>query len=262
MNILFFDVETTGVDRTHDEIIELAYVATSGDMTTEKVIRFNTHRPIDPAAQEAHGITAADLAGCPYFAEHAERLHGMFSRADVVGGYNVDFDMDMLSSAFRRANIMEDPFEGKPIIDPYKMWLKLEPRSLSDAVRVFCGREMEDAHQAAADVRATMDVLDGMRTKHGLEAASWHDLSDIAFPDRKDWIGPSNHIQYVDGEPTVMFGKHTGVKLRQLDPGYAKWVFGQAFPPHVKRIMAVVYEATPATINDRIAEMYPRRVAA
>lgn len=262
MNILFFDTETTGVDRNHDEIIELSMILMKGDLRHTVTMRFRPQRPITPEAMEVHGITHEDLAGCDLFKDHADALHAKFMAADVIGGYNVEFDMDMIRAAFRREGIMEDVFDGKPIVDPYKLWLKLEPRTLSDAARVFLGRDIEDAHSAEADINATVDVVYAMKEKHGLQGASWDDLSDIAFPDRKNWIGPSNHFQYVDGEPTVMFGKHTGVKLRHLDTGYAKWVFGQAFPPHVKQIMAIVYESTPATINDRITELYPRRMAA
>jgi DNA polymerase-3 subunit epsilon len=172
-SLLVFDVETTGLQRDQDQIIELALQAGLGQDAPRHCWRFRPAVAIDPASQRIHGISAEELAAERSFADHAAELHRMFSRAHVLIGYNVGFDLDMLQAEFRRAGLDALDVSGKLVIDPYWLWRKMEPRGLQQAHLRFVGTAFDGAHRAQADVAATAAVLGGMLATFGLQAAEW-----------------------------------------------------------------------------------------
>lgn len=179
MSILVFDAETTGLRRDHDQIIELAVQVGIGRAAQLHTWRFRPSVPVDPAAERIHGITAAELERERPFAEHAARLHHMFSQAPVWAGYNVGFDLDMLQAEFQRAGLPPLATEGKAIVDAYRLWQAMEPRGLQHAHRRFVGRDFAGAHCAQADVAATAAVLAGMIAAFDLGEADWPALARL-----------------------------------------------------------------------------------
>lgn len=188
--LLVFDVETTGLRRDRDQIIELSVQVGLGESARRHTWRFRPEVPIDPEAQRVHGIRAEVLAGERPFVAYAAQLHGLFREAEVLIGYNVGFDLDMLQAEFQRAGLGPLEIGGKLVIDPYKLWRAMEPRRLSEAHRRFVGRAFEGAHRAEADVAATAAVLGGMLAAFGLEEADWSALAALCGPDRPKQ-GPS-----------------------------------------------------------------------
>ncbi len=176
--ILIFDVETTGLCKDHDQIIELAVQAGMGPGADRRTWRFLPSVPLDPAAQRVHGIGLDELVGQPPFAAQAEHLHRLFDGAEVLVGYNIAFDLDMLQAEFVRAGLAPLGVESKLIIDPYKLWQKMEPRGLLHAHRRFAGGGFDGAHRAGADVAATAAVLAGMIAAFGLET-EWPALAAL-----------------------------------------------------------------------------------
>jgi DNA polymerase-3 subunit epsilon len=73
--LAFFDLETTGLSRTSDRIIEIAVIRVSpqGDVM-ERVRRFNPGMPIPPEVTAIHGITDEDVADEPPFPARAKSL--------------------------------------------------------------------------------------------------------------------------------------------------------------------------------------------
>lgn len=175
--ILIFDVETTGLQKDHDQIIELAVQAGLDAEAPRRCWRFCPSVPIDPASERIHGINAADLAAEPPFATCAAELHGMFTEPQVLIGYNVGFDLDMLQAEFRRAGLPPLDVSGKLIVDPCALWRRMEPRGLQQAHQRFVGTTFDGAHRAQADVTATAAVLCGMLAAFGLQA-EWHSLAE------------------------------------------------------------------------------------
>lgn len=176
-SILVFDVETTGLQKDHDQIIELAVQAGLDVNAPRRCWRFRPSVSMDPASERIHGISAADLAAEPPFAACAAELHSLFTDAQVLIGYNVGFDLDMLTAQFVREGLSLDVSE-KLIVDPYRLWSAIEPRGLKYAHRRFVGGDFAGAHQAQADVAATAAVLCGMLTTFGL-LPEWHSLAEL-----------------------------------------------------------------------------------
>ncbi len=176
--VLVFDVETTGLQKDRDQIIELAVQVGLSPDAPRRCWRFCPTVPMDPDAEQVHGIRAADLAAEPPFATCAAELHALLGDARVLIGYNVTFDLDMLQAEFARAGLPPLDVGDKLIVDPYRLWGAMEPRGLRYAHRRFVGSDFDGAHRAGADVAATAAVLCGMLAAFGLQP-EWYSLAEL-----------------------------------------------------------------------------------
>jgi DNA polymerase-3 subunit epsilon len=258
--IIVLDVESTGKERATDQIIELCLRFGLGLDAESRTWRIRPSIAIHPEATMVHGITAEAVADCPLFPDVAPEFLPLLTRADVIVGYNVAFDLDMLQAELSRATIPPLDLTGKQIVDVLRLWHHIEPRTLVAAHRKFCGSEMVDAHQATADVAATARVLVAMLETFGLADRSWPEIAAVSnpFANRSAWLGPSSHIQWDESGAVVFgFGKYKGCQVAHADRGFLKWVLAKDFPPHVKKICTVALERD-RKFTDWITAFYPR----
>lgn len=171
--LVVFDCETTGIDFTHDQIIELCAQHGLHDAAPRQVWRIKPTAAIHPGARAVHGIADEDLVACPSFGEVADEIAAVFAEAEVIVGYNLAFDIDMLQAEYARLERPPLPLADKKIVDAYRLWQQLEPRSLQHAHQKFVGEGFASAHSASADVAATGRVLAGMLKHYGLAGADW-----------------------------------------------------------------------------------------
>ncbi|KAB2896076.1 MAG: 3'-5' exonuclease, partial [Kofleriaceae bacterium] len=246
--VLVFDVETTGTDKRRDQVIELCMQF--GLEGPSRTWRFRPSCPISPGAQAVHGISIEDLADCPTFAECAEEIAAIFVQHEVIVGYNLSFDIDMLQAEYERLRVAaaergslpvaQLDVRGKVIVDPYRLWQQCEPRSLQHAHQRFVGQAFEAAHSASADVAATGRVLAGMLKNFGLEAHDWRGVAQVCSPQRPSWVGPTRHLQWDGPAIVITFGKHAGSQVHELARGefrdYLRWVCEKDFPMHVREV--------------------------
>lgn len=235
---LVFDVETTGTDKRRDQVIELCVQFGLEDGSESRVWRIKPSVPIGAGAQAVHGIAIEDLEDCPSFAEYADEIRAIFARAEVLVGYNVAFDIEMLQAEYQRIGQPAINLAEKQIVDAFRLWQQCEPRSLQDAHRRFVGDEFSQAHSAAADVAATGRVLLGMMRVFGLGDRELDEVAAVCEPERKDWIGSSRHLRWSDDRrPMINFGRHKGTLVHELADidggGYLRWVANKDFPRHV-----------------------------
>jgi DNA polymerase-3 subunit epsilon len=235
--IVIFDVETTGMDKQKDQIIELCMQFGLDNDAESRTWRMRPSVNMDPGAQAVHGISMDDLADCPPFSDAAVELRALFADADMLVGYNLRFDIDMLQAEYLRLRQPPVDLADKLIVDPFRLWQQCEPRSLMDAHKRFAGGEFESAHSAAADVAATGRVLRGMVKNFGLPQ-EWEKVADVYEPDRAFWIEGSKHLRWNDEDQvTIGFGKHAGTLLTELASGpeanYLRWIINKDFPAHV-----------------------------
>src|SRR5205823_1318637 len=144
----------------------------------------------------------ADLADCPAFEAYADEIAEVFAAAEVVVGYNISFDIDMLQAEYARIGRPPVDLTGKKIVDAFRLWQQCEPRSLQHAHRRFVGDEFAAAHSASADVAATGRVLMGMLRQFNLDGRDWSEIATVSDPQRASWVGPSRHLRW-DGEVIV-----------------------------------------------------------
>ncbi|MGE0548490.1 MAG: exonuclease domain-containing protein [Kofleriaceae bacterium] len=276
LRIIVFDSETTGTDRMRDQIIELCVQQglDSTDPSAHRIWRIKPEVPIHPGAQAVHGIRAEDLEGCPSFAALADEIADVFAQADIIVGYNLAFDIDMLQAEYTRINRPLLDFTGKKIVDAFRLWQQCEPRSLQHAHQRFVGNEFAAAHTASADVAATGRVLSGMLRAFNLADHGWDHIASISDPlaqqaARASWVGPSRHLRR-EGEIIVVgFGKHEGAPLHELaagpDRSFLRWVIERDFPVHVREICRAALdlpsEQFHAWANERYGQAPGVRVA-
>ena len=260
--IVVLDVETTGKVRERDQIIEVCVQLGLDAGAESHVWRVRPTVPIAPDAQAVHGITAADLESCPPFAAVAPRLVLLLDAADVIVGYNVGFDLDMVQAELARAHMAPLDLAFKQVVDVLRLWHHVEPRTLAAAHEKFVGRPIVDAHAAAADVAATGNVLVAMLDRFELAGRAWHELAAMAnpFTGREKWIGPSHHLQWEGDVAVFAFGKNRGARIDQVDAGFLNWVIRMDFPAHVKDVCRHALGLRGEALHAWIAQRFPRPV--
>lgn len=258
--ILVFDCETTGIDFAKDQVIELCVQHGLEPGARSQTWRIKPGVSIHPAAQAVHGITMDELEGCPAFDAYADEIAAVFVDAEVIVGYNLSFDIDMLQAEYARIGRPPLDLQHKKIVDPFRLWQQCEPRSLQHAHRRFVGDEFASAHSATADVAATGRVLVGMIRQFELEGRDWGQIASVCDPGRSSWVGPSRHLRW-DGEIVVLgFGKHLGVPLHEIASGpersFLRWVIDKDFPPHVGEICRAALERAPDELHTWVRSRY------
>ncbi len=157
--IVFFDLETTGVDTAHDRIVEISMIKIMPD--GERIVKtrkLNPEMHIPEAATAVHGITDEDVKDCPRFAQVAKSLAQFLTGCDF-GGFNSNrFDMPVLVEEFLRAGVDVD-FKRRRFVDVQNIFHKMEQRTLVAAYKFYCDKDLTDAHSAEADTLATYEVL-------------------------------------------------------------------------------------------------------
>ena len=238
-SLVFFDVETTGLNVQTDRIIQIATMKFVPGSELPSICTFlmNPGIPFPPDATAIHHITDEQVSKLPGFAAFAMDLEEIFTSSDV-GGYNVGrFDLPILSEEFRRCNIAF-PMPGTKIVDVQSIFFAREPRTLSAAVRFYCGKEHAGAHSAEADVRATVAVLESQLERYTDLCGSVDELHSLCFPEELVDFG-GKLKKNARGQTVWAFGKNKDRPVKD-DPDYAKWVLKNEFPPDTKRIVEEV----------------------
>ena len=150
--------------------------------------------------------------------------------------------MPVLVEEFLRAGIDIDLTKRK-FIDVQVIYHKLEQRTLSAAYKFYCGKNLEDAHTAEADTRATYEVLKAQLDRYPdvLE-------NDIKF--LSDYSTYSKNVDFAgrivfndDGVEVFNFGKYTGIpvaEVLQRDPGYYGWILNGDFTLNTKNVLTKI----------------------
>ena len=237
--IVFFDLETTGVNITSDRIVEISYlkVFPNGNEVS-RTMRINPEMHIPEQASEVHGIYDDDVKDCPTFKQVAKDVANDFEGADIAGFNSNRFDVPLLAEEFLRAGVDLDMTRRK-FIDVQVIFHKMEQRTLSAAVKFYCGKELEGAHSADADTRATYEVLQAQLDRYDelQNDIAW--LSEFSSHTRNvDFAG---RIVYDDkGVEVFNFGKYKGIPVVEVlrrDPGYYSWIMQGDFSLNTKQVL-------------------------
>ena len=235
--LVFFDLETTGVNICKDRIVEISYLKISPNGKEEgKTRRINPENPIPLEATAIHGITDEDVKDCPTFKEIAKSLASQIEGCDLAGFNSNRFDIPLLAEEFLRANVNIDLSKRK-FIDVQTIFHKMEQRTLQAAYKFYCDKELDDAHSAEADTKATYEVLKAQLDRYPDLKNDMKFLSEYSsFTNNVDFAG---RMIYNDkGEEMINFGKYKGrlvTEVLQLDPSYYAWIIGGDFPLNTKQ---------------------------
>lgn len=243
--IIFFDLETTGVDVAKDRIVELCYIKVFPNGNEEsKSMRINPGMPIPKKASDVHGITDEDVKDCPLFKDIAADLYKTFEGCDLAGFNSNKFDIPLLCEEFLRQG-MDFDVTKRRCIDVQNIYHKLERRTLVAAYQYYCGKDLENAHSALADTRATLEVLEAQLDKYPADLQN-----DVKF--LADYSKMNNNVDFAGriirdekGVEVFNFGKHKGRPvldvLLRLDPSYYSWMMQGDFAQNTKQVLTKIY---------------------
>ncbi|HMP74026.1 MAG TPA: 3'-5' exonuclease [Kiritimatiellia bacterium] len=236
-----FDIESTGINPRMDRIIDLAIVIIMPDGERKNyTYRVNPECPIPHGASSVHGIYDADVKDSPPFRTIAPEVMRVLENCDLCGYNILHFDIPMLTEEFTRAGI---PFslEGRRLIDAQRIFHKREPRTLSAALKFYCGDDHVGAHGALEDVVATIDVLEGQFRKYPDLPREVNALAEECNPRDPSWLDSTGKIRWENGEAIINFGRNKGRTLRDLvatEAGFLRWVIDNNFPKDTRDILA------------------------
>lgn len=261
--IVFFDLETTGVNVGTDHIVEICLLKVNPDQSTQQLV--HRIRPVGPDGKTLHipeittaihGIKDSDVADKPSFAELAEEIAAFIGDADLAGYNSNKFDVPLLVEEFLRA---QHPFNLKcrRLIDVQNIFHKMEQRTLKAAYRFYCDKDLDHAHSADADTMATYEVLkaqldryqdaeytapDGTKCKPII-----NDIEQLSqFTSNSQWADLVGHIGYDKQHREIFnFGKHKGKTLESVfdtEPAYYDWMMKAEFPLSTKECITEVWK--------------------
>ncbi len=258
-DICFFDIESTGLNVIKDKILQLAIIKlrSDGSPQEELCLLINPGIPISEEAMGIHGITPKDLANKPLFHQVSQQIFDFIGDSDLAG-YNCHrFDVPMLMEEFARVGL-DFSIDHRKVIDVQRIFYKMEPRTLKAAVRFYCNKDLEDAHDALNDVKATIDVLKGQLDKYegkllldddGNETtvAVENDVKKLhEFTNDLKTIDGTQRLKYNEqGEIVFNFGKYSGqtvTKVFKEDKNYYYWIQKMEFSHQVKTIVKGIFQ--------------------
>lgn len=258
-DIVFFDLESTGLNVVRDRIIQIAMVKyhKGGQSPAELSMLINPGIPISEEAFRVHGIKPQDLSNKPVFSQVGQKIYDFIGDADLAGFSSNRFDIPLLMEEFDRIGI-DFNVDQRRTIDVQRIFYRMEPRTLSAALKFYTGKKMEDAHNAMADVKATIEILKGQLSMY--EGVDLEDENGNIIPNPvKNDIAAldafSNDLNTIDatqrlkkneqGEIVFNFGKYINQPVAQVfaaDKNYYNWILNKEFSSQVKKIVKKIYK--------------------
>ncbi len=250
--LVFLDIEATGLSIGSDRIVEIALMRVNLDQTTDAITRrFNPERPIPPEVTKIHGITDDAVKDCPTFAQGGHEIMNFIANADLAGYNSNKYDIPLLAEEFLRAGIDFD-VESRKLVDVQNIFHYMEPRTLHAAYKFYCNADLNNAHQAMADVTATYEVFKAQLEKYehtqllDEKGQPWYPVvNDIAklstLSSRTRNVDLAGRIIFNDkGEEVFSFGKHKDKKVTEVfekEPSYYTWMMNGDFPLQTKKVL-------------------------
>ena len=250
--LLFFDIESTGLNIATDCIAELSFVKIFPDgeqrIKTWKLCPWNyvarCQQPMNPSASEVNGLKDEDLAGCPKCHEVVDEVVEWLADSDLAGFNSAKFDLPMLAEEIERVRLflnrnIDLNLHEKKIVDVQTIYHAMEPRNLRAAYRFYCGgQDFENAHTAEADTIATYEVLKGQLDRYPDQLKNNVDFL-ANFAGRPKTVDYAGRLLFgKDGEAIISFGKHKGKTAREVyrtEPSYFAWIQNGEFTLDTKR---------------------------
>jgi len=244
--IIFFDLETTGINIAKDRIVEISILKVFPNGNKEsKTWLVNPEMEIPKESSDIHGITNEKVVTEPTFKELASEVSKMIDGCDLAGFNSNRFDIPLLAEEMLRANVNFD-MENRVAIDVQVIFHKKEERTLSAGYKFYCGKDLENAHSAEADTLATYEILKAQLDKYDDLENDVNFLNEFSTHNKRaDFAG---FIMFNDkNEEIFTFGKYKGQKVSDIlkkDKGYYSWIQNADFPLYTKKVLSQIKEKT------------------
>lgn len=238
--LVFFDLETTGLNIGQDRIVEFAGVKVWPDGSMEELEqRLQPGIPIPADVSKIHGIYDADVVGMPTLEEFAPQLIRFFDQSDLAGYNSAYFDLPFLMDEMLRIE-MDLDISNARMVDVQAIFHKKEPRDLKAALKFYCGEDLVNAHSAAADARATCMILLQQLNHYQDLQGDVDFLHRFTARNNKSVDLAGRIVRNDKGIELFSFGKYKGQSVSEVfarDPSYYSWMMAGDFPRHTKKVI-------------------------
>lgn len=194
MKTLIIDTESTGLfdyrKRADEEgqpriaQIAMLLVEASDDWASCETITEESHfirpdgweMPADLAEKLGHGITQEKLLSDGIsIAEALDEYTHLFDQAELIAGFNVEYDLKLVRGELRRLG-RPDRYAERPVFCamraatslcalPKKKGSGFKFPKLGEAVEILCGGPIIGAHDAAHDAQSSLSVILALRNR-------------------------------------------------------------------------------------------------
>ncbi len=253
--LVFFDLETTGINAARDRIVEIGALKIMPDGSEHRLEqRINPGIKIPRQTSNIHGIFDEDVKDMPTFKEYTSELLQFIDNSDLAGYNSNRFDVPLLVEEFLRADVNFE-MKNRKLIDVQTIFMKMEQRSLSAASKFYLNKKLENAHTAMADVQATYDVFMAQLERYK-EIPYEDNKGNQSFPvvnDIKELANFATFSRNVDLAGQIIFdendaivfnfGKHKGKKVTDIfkkEPNYYNWMMNADFPAYTKKVLTEI----------------------
>jgi DNA polymerase-3 subunit epsilon len=249
--IVFFDLETTGVNIGTDRIVEISILKVFPNGNKEsKTWLVNPEMEIPENSSDIHGITNEQVANEPTFKTLAPQVSELIAGCDLAGFNSNRFDIPLLAEELMRAGV-DFNMNDRKAIDVQVIFHKKEQRTLGAGYQFYCGKELEGAHGAEADTNATYEILLAQIEKYDDIGNTVTALSEFStHGKRADFAG---FILFNDQDQEIFsFGKNKGRTVEAVfkeNPGYHNWMQNADFPLFTKKVLREIKERMSAPKN-------------
>lgn len=249
--IVFFDLETTGINIAKDRVVEISILKVFPNGNKEsKTWLVNPEIEIPKESSEIHGITNEKVVTEPTFKELAPQINELIGDADLAGFNSNRFDIPLLAEELLRSGI-DFNMNDRKAVDVQTIFHKKEQRTLSAGYQFYCGKELVGAHGAEADTNATYEILLAQVEKYEDLENSVEALSEFStHGKRADFAG---FILFNDKDQEIFsFGKYKGRTVEEVfkeNPGYNAWIQNADFPLYTKKVLKKIKERMSAPKN-------------
>ena len=257
-DLIFLDLEATGPNFLRDRIMQLAMIKYQPDGNISEWNEFiNPGVPISDEAYAIHKIDASMIARKPTFIQLADKILSFIGHADLVAYNSYKLDIPLLMEEFARAGKSWD-LDSRKIIDVQRIFHKMEPRTLRAALKFYCNKEMESAHDALADTKAIVEIFNGQIQRYeyqnlideeGLEypAPIQRNIQALhQFTNDQNMVDVSHRLKYnADGVMIFNFGKYNGqpvIEVFKKDRNFYHWIQNKEFSVQVKSILKKIFK--------------------
>jgi len=190
----------------------------------------------------------------PTFKEIAQTIVNEFEGCDFAGFNSNKFDFPLLAEEFLRAEVDVD-LKKRKFVDVQVIFHKMEQRTLSAAYKLYCNKDLTDAHSSEADTYATYEVLQSQLDKYlGMKFFDPAGNASEPIQNDVDYLSKfSSHTNNADfigrivfddkGRETINFGKYKGQLVEDVfkkDQGYYSWMMNGDFPLYTKKVLTQI----------------------
>lgn len=239
--LAIFDLETTGLNITQDRIVEIAIIKIYPDGREEEFHALvNPEIKIPEEVSLIHHIYDNDVVGKPTFKEIAKKVTDFIGDADLVGFNSNKFDIPVLSEELLKVGSDFD-MSNRKFIDIQNIFHKMEQRTLSAAYKFYCNKEIENAHSALDDTKATWEVMKAQIEKYNDLENNVEFLSDFSKAGNNTALDFAGRLAInKQNEVVYNFGKNKGKTIKEVsesEPGYYGWMMKADFPLYTKQCL-------------------------